>query len=90
MPGTYESTIADFLPPSAKKLWPRLSKPSVWKGSRNCRFLRIWKGKSSPSNVFKVITKFADYFKCPHYYLERHAQLDGEQHGPMAEKLSIP
>jgi hypothetical protein len=24
-----------------------------------------------------------------HYYLERHAHLDGEQHGPMAEKLVL-
>ena len=24
-----------------------------------------------------------------HYYLERHAHLDGEQHGPMAEKLVV-
>ena len=89
--GLTKALAADFLPPSAKKFMAttfetiRFGKvheiaASFAYGRENLvpvMFSRLLRNSQITSNEAPLF----------HYYLERHAQLDGEQHGPMAEKL---
>ena len=89
--GLAKALVADFIPPSAKKFMDttfetiRFGKvheiaASFAYGRENLvpvMFSRLLRNS-------QITSKEAPLF---HYYLQRHAQLDGEQHGPMAEKL---
>ncbi|MEL0098404.1 MAG: DUF3050 domain-containing protein [Opitutae bacterium] len=89
--GLADALVADFVPSPARKFMA-VTFETIQFGKAHEIAASFAYGRENlvPVMFARILQNFqVSSMEAPlfHYYLERHAQLDGEQHGPMAEKL---